>query len=42
MNKNNFREVLLWNSREVILMVFSLVISSEVTFLSIVRLSEWT
>lgn len=42
MNKNNFREVLLWNSREVILMVFSLVISLEVTFLSIVRLSEWT
>lgn len=23
MNKNNFRDVLLWNSREVILMVFS-------------------
>lgn len=41
MNKNNFRDVLLWNSREVILMVFSLFISSEVTFLSIVRLSEW-
>ena len=40
MNKNNFRDVLLRNSSEVILMVFSLVISSEVTFLSIVRLSE--
>lgn len=40
MNKNSFRDVLLCNSREVILMIFSLVISSEVTFLSIVRLSE--